>query len=72
MTDTETYTGPDGEEYPVPRHDCDEGWLPDDPVTGLPKPCGTCKPHLRRHRRDLDAGMSGWTSRRVADGGDGG
>ncbi|GAB3282586.1 hypothetical protein [Kineosporia babensis] len=24
---------------------CKAGWLPDDPETGMPKPCPTCKPH---------------------------
>lgn len=24
---------------------CTSGWLPDDPMTGMPKPCPACKPH---------------------------
>ncbi|WP_285628156.1 hypothetical protein [Kineosporia sp. NBRC 101677] len=24
---------------------CTSGWLPDDPGTGMPRPCPTCKPH---------------------------
>jgi hypothetical protein len=26
---------------------CADGWLPDDPDTGAPRPCPTCRPHLR-------------------------
>ncbi|GLY19589.1 hypothetical protein Kisp01_66030 [Kineosporia sp. NBRC 101677] len=25
--------------------ECASGWLPDDPETGMPRPCPTCKPH---------------------------
>jgi hypothetical protein len=45
----ETYRTADGELYPMPaEHACEDGWLGDDPLTGRPRPCLVCRPHLRR------------------------
>ena len=32
---------------PCPDTRCAAGWLPDDPETGAPNPCPSCKPHTR-------------------------